>query len=140
MATTHWSVISTNPEAGEIRERELQKEFWAETLTHGACYRRIQTPQQDIRDTIESMLTKQFETVATKIQEELVEKNLRVAQTEAGKTLIDAVQKRLRVPTLLPPKQEELRGSGSQRCDIHGVYRFLSSSSRVLGPIGSTAT
>jgi hypothetical protein len=139
MATTHWGAVSHRPEVGQIREQELQTEFWTEALTHGARYKRIQTPQHT-RDTIEYMLTKQFEAFATKIQEELAEMDMRVAQTEAGKKLIDTVRKRLRVPALLPPKQEGLKRSGSQRRDLHGVYRFLSSSSRVVEPIDSTAT
>jgi hypothetical protein len=44
MATTHWGAVSVYPEAGQIREKELKTEFWAETLGAGARYMRIQTP------------------------------------------------------------------------------------------------
>jgi hypothetical protein len=100
MATTHWEAVSAYPEAGQIREKELKAGFWAETLTHGARYKRIQMPQRDIGDTIEYILTKQFEATATQIQEELVDLDRRVAQTEAGQTLIDTLRKRsgLRAP------------------------------------------
>jgi hypothetical protein len=100
MATTHWGAVSAHPEAGQIREKELKTGFWAETLTHGARYQRIQTPQH-VGDTIEYILTKQFEAQrATQIQKELVELDKRVAQTEAGQTLEDTLQKRsgLRAP------------------------------------------
>jgi urease accessory protein UreF len=100
MATTHWNAVSDRPVVGQAREQELRREFWAETLTHGACYKRIQTPQH-ARDTVEYMLTQQLEAVSTKIQEELVDREMRVAQTEAGRRLIDTVQGRLRDPLLL---------------------------------------
>jgi hypothetical protein len=99
MATTHWGAVSAHPEAGQIREKELNTGFWAETLTHGARYQRIQTPQH-VGDVIEYILAKQFEArrPATQIQKELVELDKRVAQTEAGKKLEDTLQKRLRAP------------------------------------------
>jgi hypothetical protein len=95
MATTHWGAVSAHPEAGQIREKELKTGFWAETLTHGARYQSIQTPQH-VGDAIEYILTKQFETrrPATQIQKELVELDKRVAQTEAGQKLEDTLKKR----------------------------------------------
>jgi hypothetical protein len=56
-------------------------------------------PQRDIGDTIEHILTEQFEAVATKIQEELVELDKRVVGTEAGETLTDTLQRRLGYPS-----------------------------------------
>jgi hypothetical protein len=92
MATTHWGAVSE--QAGRIREQELRTEFWSETLANGAGYKRIQT-RQNARGIIEYMLAKQSEAVPTRIQEELVDFNMRVRQTEAGTRLYDAVQRRL---------------------------------------------
>ncbi|KAJ2915295.1 hypothetical protein MD484_g5098, partial [Candolleomyces efflorescens] len=127
MATTHWSEIpSKHPEVGQIREQELQQEFWVEALTNGARYRRVsEAPEADNWGIIDHLLAKHFEAVATKIQEELVQRGLRVAQTEAGRTLKDAMHKRLGAPAPeVRPTREELRASSSQRGDNHGVYLF----------------
>ena len=115
MATTHWGAVSAYPVAGQIRERELQTEVWAETLTQGAYYKRIQMPQRDIGDTIEYILATQFEVAVTQIQEELVDMDKRVAETEAGKILTVTLEKMLGSPgaeQLSEEKEEELKGSG----------------------------
>jgi hypothetical protein len=109
MATTQWDTVSTNPLVGQVREQELRTSFWAETLGHGACYMRIQTPQRDIGEIIEYILTKQFEAVVIQIQEELVQLDKRVAETEAGETLIDTLQKQLMGPNYkLDPQAKDL--------------------------------
>jgi hypothetical protein len=113
MATTHWGAVSAYREAGQLREQDLKTEFWGEALTHGACYKRVQMPQRDVGDTIEYILTKQFEATTTQIQRELVDLDKRVAQTEAGQKLIDTLQKR---SGLWVPAAQEL--SDSETVDL----------------------
>lgn len=100
MATSHWDTI--DPKVGESREDELKTDFWLETLKAGAHYERIQTnSRRDVGHLIEYILAKQFETVVIRTQQELVEEDKRVAQTDAGKTLSNALRKRLGEPA--PP-------------------------------------
>jgi hypothetical protein len=96
MATNHWDTI--HPEVGNIREKDLQTDFWATTLNSGAYYKRIESPQQDIGDIIEYILAKQFEAAVIKIQEELGQLEKRVGETEAGETLAETLQRRLGHP------------------------------------------
>ncbi|KAJ2914648.1 hypothetical protein MD484_g5747, partial [Candolleomyces efflorescens] len=95
MATTQWDTVAANPKAGQVREKELQESFWAEALEEGAHYMRVENPQDDVREVIEYILTKQFEAVVTKIQVELVQLDKRVAETGAGQTLVNALHKQL---------------------------------------------
>jgi hypothetical protein len=107
MATSHWDAIDLK--VGESREDELKTDFWKEALDGGAFYKRVRIPQSetdelktdlgaktsnDIEDTVEHILTNQFDAVVTKIQAELVEWDKRVAGTDAGETLTDTLQKR----------------------------------------------
>jgi hypothetical protein len=121
MATTHWGAVSAYPEAGRLREQELKTGFWAEALTHGACYKRVQMPQRDVGDTIEHILAKQFEATATQVQWELVDLDKRVSQTEAGQKLIDTLQKR---SGLWVPAAQELSDSESIDSDLRSSARF----------------
>ncbi|KAJ2915650.1 hypothetical protein MD484_g4772, partial [Candolleomyces efflorescens] len=91
LATTNWEEVQ--PQTGNIREQDLKAEFWAEALANGACYRRIQTPQRDVADTIDYILA-HFEATATQIQKELIDSGRRVAQTDAGKTLQQDLHRR----------------------------------------------
>ncbi|KAJ2915294.1 hypothetical protein MD484_g5093, partial [Candolleomyces efflorescens] len=91
MASTHWDCLQRNPEAGRIREGEL-KEFWAESLSRGAVYKRIGAtdPRRDIEGIIDLILEKHA--VVTRVQEELVEQGKRVAETDAAQTLRETLE------------------------------------------------
>ncbi|KAJ2915299.1 hypothetical protein MD484_g5094, partial [Candolleomyces efflorescens] len=92
MASTHWDVLlHCNPRAGPLREGEL-KEFWAESLSRGAVYKRIGAtdPRRDIEGIIDLILEKHA--VVTRVQEELVEQGKRVAETEAAQTLRETLE------------------------------------------------
>jgi hypothetical protein len=140
MATTHWGAVSAYPEAGRIREQELKKGFWAKALSHGACYKRIQSPQCDIKDTIEYILAKQFEAVATQIQEELVELDKRVSQTKAGQKLIDTqrIRSGLRVPALAAQKLKDPVRRDSSRYVLLCLHQFCNQLTRLLRNIHPT--
>jgi hypothetical protein len=97
MASTHWETLLHNPAAGPIRENDL-KEFLTESLSQGAVYQRIDTvdPRRDIGDIINYILRKRA--VATQIQEELVELDKRVAETEAAQKLRETLERWLADP------------------------------------------
>jgi hypothetical protein len=94
MASTHWETILHNQAAGPIREKDL-KVFWSDTLGGGAEYMRVEVPEDDPRrDTqrvIDYILGRHA--VATRIQEELVDLNKRVQETDAAQTLAETLQR-----------------------------------------------
>ncbi|KAJ2916905.1 hypothetical protein MD484_g3533, partial [Candolleomyces efflorescens] len=91
MASTHWDTLLHNPTAGVIREGDL-KQFWGESLSMGAVYKRIDAtdPRRDINDIIDFILEKHA--VITRVQEELVELDKRVYETEAAHKLREALR------------------------------------------------
>jgi hypothetical protein len=91
MASTQWETILHNPSAGPIREDDL-KGFWSDTLNQGAVYRRIdvEDPKRDTQDVIDYILRRHV--VTCQIQQELVDLNKRVAETEAAQKLRETLE------------------------------------------------
>jgi FtsZ-binding cell division protein ZapB len=92
MATTHWdSAELESPGAGDSREGEFRTKFWKDILDEGAVLERIEDYNSDPDRIIDEILRKAQETEIRKrglqIQEELVDKEKKLTDTEAGKKL-----------------------------------------------------
>jgi F0F1-type ATP synthase membrane subunit b/b' len=87
LATTMWSKVK--PDVGERREKELEDKYWREMLNMGSQMMRF----GDTFDTAWRMIDQVVMTAeddkdnALLLQEELVDLNRRLSETEAGKTL-----------------------------------------------------
>ena len=92
VATTHWDSAELEAVgAGLSREEEFRTNFWKDIIEAGASLERIQDYESDPERIIDGILLKAQEkdvhTRALQIQEELVEKEKFLAETEAAKKL-----------------------------------------------------
>jgi hypothetical protein len=113
MASTQWETILHNQAAGPIRENDLN-DFWSNTLTQGAVYMRVEVPEDDPRRDTQRVIDHILErhAVATRIQEELVDQNKRVKETEAAQKLTETLERWLgesQTPELSQEKEEQLK-------------------------------
>ncbi|KAJ2915301.1 hypothetical protein MD484_g5092, partial [Candolleomyces efflorescens] len=95
IATTQWDTIPTrNKSAGPSREKDI-KEFWRDTLEQGAAYMRVEVPEDDPRRDTQRIIDHilQKDAVTLRIQEELVDLNMRVEETEAAQALSEMMQR-----------------------------------------------
>ncbi|KAJ2915304.1 hypothetical protein MD484_g5113, partial [Candolleomyces efflorescens] len=116
MASTQWETITTrNKAAGPIRENDL-KEFWKKTLDEGAVYMRVGGSEAEderrggTQRVIDHILKNHA--VSTRIQEELVNLNKRVKETDAAQELTETLEKWLgdcQIQELSEEKEEELK-------------------------------
>ncbi|KAJ2937090.1 hypothetical protein H1R20_g13, partial [Candolleomyces eurysporus] len=129
MATTHWDMVQSSADsqrAGEVREDEL-KNFWAEILSHGAQIMRVQAPEQDTHNIVESILENHAKQVVTKIQQELVDMGLSIPETEAGQHLRYTLQEYLDLHKKLRPDGDpEIREKEEQLKKLNVDNSFFS--------------
>ncbi|KAH6880595.1 hypothetical protein BKA70DRAFT_1343197 [Coprinopsis sp. MPI-PUGE-AT-0042] len=112
MVTSHWQELPSQT-AGETREADLVKSYWADIMNGGAKRKRLETPDGDhegsiIQDIILGLL--EFEAEGKEkfpllIQYELVEWQRSIPATEAGKELKSNLEKILEM---------QRKGTGNQ--------------------------
>ncbi|KAJ2927970.1 hypothetical protein H1R20_g9139, partial [Candolleomyces eurysporus] len=89
MATTHWGSLTST--GSEIREHVLRG-FWKDVLSKGAAMMRIQDPRVDSHRIIDHILRIDAAPVAMQIQEELVDMEMQISNTKAGKLIQRSMQ------------------------------------------------
>ena len=114
MATSHWDTVGSV--AGEVREKELVERWWKDILEQGAGYQRIEEPERDIVGMIERLL--ENHAISIQIQEELVDNDKRIAETEAGKVLTNRLEAMLRAA-----KTEDFPVNGALGRIVKSLFR-----------------
>ncbi|KAF9489926.1 hypothetical protein BDN71DRAFT_1455368 [Pleurotus eryngii] len=92
LSTTMWGSIKDG--TGESREEELKAKFWKGMLDCGAKVSRFELTQESAWDTIDEV-RKSANKAALLLQEEMVELERKLSETQAGKTLYNDLLKRL---------------------------------------------
>ncbi|KDQ18737.1 hypothetical protein BOTBODRAFT_29113 [Botryobasidium botryosum FD-172 SS1] len=92
LCTTMWDLLPA-PTIGEEREEELKADFWEFMLMEGAATDRHDGTPQSARRIVTRMLG--LNHVDLKIQQELVDGNMKLSETEAG-AAVDAELQRLK--------------------------------------------
>lgn len=93
LATTFWGETN-NPERAKQHEEELRNnpEYWGEMLSKKATMTRFHDTQESALEILRGLLV-QEKKISLKIQEEMVDQNLDLANTSAGETLSDQLSK-----------------------------------------------
>lgn len=93
LATTFWGETN-NPERAKQHEEELRKnpEYWGEMLSKKATMKRFHDTQESATEILRGLLV-QEKKISLKIQEEMVDQNLDLANTSAGETLNQELSK-----------------------------------------------
>lgn len=93
LATTMWGKVK--PGVGEKREVELKTKFWEPMLRLGSKTNRFEDTPDSAWGIIDEAVSgkKQEQDGPLLLQEELVDLNRRLSETEAGKTLYTSLQK-----------------------------------------------
>ncbi|KAG6896221.1 hypothetical protein C0992_009645 [Termitomyces sp. T32_za158] len=84
LTTTKWSDVK--PEVGAQREIQLRDQFWTDMLRDGSKMRQFHGTQNSAKEIIKEVLIRRA-LDAAQIQEELVEVDKLLSETEAGRTL-----------------------------------------------------
>lgn len=92
LVTNRWETI--NLKEGEERLKELTKnrKMWGDMIQKGSTVERFSGTAQDARRILKSVLNKRRRTILN-IQQELVDRQLELSETEAGKTLLEEINK-----------------------------------------------
>lgn len=95
LATTMWSRMKDKAALGTRREADLCQNYWRPMLENGSRNCRFGDSFQSAWDIIDSIIKPDFsdQTHALLLQEELVDLNRRLSETEAGKTLYNTLQR-----------------------------------------------
>ena len=91
LTTTHWSSVS--PEEGSRREKELREteNFWKGLLDRGATLTRYGGDRQSGLELIGRIIPSELNVLD--IQDELVDKGKKLAETSAGKSVIEDLRR-----------------------------------------------
>jgi len=92
LVTTMWSNVK--PEVGAERERQLQQEFWKPMIDQGSVVKRFDCTYKRAWDIV-NVLIGRAQREAVLLQEEIVDLGRKLSETEAGKTLYNALQRLL---------------------------------------------
>ena len=85
LGTTKWSLID-HQETGERREQQLYDLFWKDMINHGSVIRRVGDDPSSAREILDHILqNKPIESHL--IQKEVVDEQIPIPETTAGKTL-----------------------------------------------------
>ncbi|KAF9442974.1 hypothetical protein P691DRAFT_779134 [Macrolepiota fuliginosa MF-IS2] len=95
LLSTMWPKIK--PEVGIAREAELRNRFWAPLIERGSSIARLQDSNsaREAWNIIEALIKAQDDREAVLLQEELVDLEKNLNETQAGKTLYTSLQKLL---------------------------------------------
>lgn len=104
LTTTKWAAITED--MGERRERQLADTYWKEMIRHGSTMARFKGTQASGWEIIGGILSKRVVDFVL-IQEELVELQRLIPQTEAGQTLRYTLQELLKQQQELARELEE---------------------------------
>ena len=85
LCTTKWSDIYQ--EEGEMRTRQLTEIYWKEMVKGGSIVRKFEDSKKSAWEVIDSIIKEQTNMDALRIQEELVELEKVIPDTEAGQQL-----------------------------------------------------
>lgn len=91
LATTMWGKVK--PGVGEKREVELRTKFWEPMLRLGSKTNRFEDTPDSAWGIIDEAVSGKQQDGPLLLQEELVDLNRRLSETEAGKTLYTGLQK-----------------------------------------------
>ena len=91
LTTTHWSNVT--PEEGERREKELKEtdNFWKGLLDNGATLTRYAGDQQSGLELLQEIISSELSVLD--IQDEIVDKGKKLAETSAGKSVIEDLKR-----------------------------------------------
>jgi hypothetical protein len=92
LATTKWSHVALD--AGQRREEQLSDTYWREMIAHGSSMARFMNTKKSASEIVKLILKKP-PMDALLIQEELVDLQKRLPETEAGMTLRYTLQELL---------------------------------------------
>ncbi|KAF8064967.1 P-loop containing nucleoside triphosphate hydrolase protein [Lyophyllum atratum] len=108
LATTKWSEVKE--EVGSRREEQLRATHWKDMISHGSRMSRFEASQQSAEGIVSLILGREPVDVA-QIQQELVEMDEFLSDTEAGRTLRYTLKELLEVQK---QKAARLREEGGQ--------------------------
>ncbi len=92
LVTNRWETV--NIKEGEERLVELinNPDMWGDMIQKGSTVQRFSGTAQDTRRILRSVLNKRRRTILN-IQQELVDRQLELSETEAGKTLLEEINR-----------------------------------------------
>ena len=112
LATTMWGRLP-NQSTGIQRERELINKYWKGMIDRGSATTRFLNNTESAWAVLDIMLKKESNTHPTLLlQEELVDLQMKLSETQAGKTLYEGLQKQLAQHKLT---LQELRAAASDQ-------------------------
>ena len=130
--TTMWDKISED--RGKEREGELRKNYWRPMLELGAKTDRfLQSHKACAKDIVQRLVDST--TMATRFQEEMVEKKRAIVETEAAKTLYTQMQ------TLLSQHKEtlaDLREAARKRNNLQALADLEEWEARIQAELDKT--
>ena len=107
LVTTMWDKAKTDPKTQNLREKELFDNYWNTMIHYGASTARFLNSEDSAWQIIDPIL-KQREAEVLLLQEELVDLNRALNETQAGKTLYSDLQR------LLVEQRETVRALAEQ--------------------------
>jgi hypothetical protein len=93
LGTTKWGRVESGP--AQTRETQLRDRFWKHMMEKGSTMHRFSNTNASGWDMLHYLLHENFQSTILHIQDEIVNKNLLIPDTEAGRHLLDTLRSAL---------------------------------------------
>lgn len=92
LVTNRWETVDLKEGEERLRELTKNRNMWGDMIQKGSTVERFSGTAQDARRILRSVLNKRRRTILN-IQQELVDRQLDLSETEAGKTLLEEINR-----------------------------------------------